>query len=490
MRNRAGGGRSRTGFHVAWWGMALSTVALCLVGWTCAAHRSSEDLGITPQPAVVDVSSAADSVPVVFSALDDLAPDQAVSAGGRLAPTLDSLRGRVSRAETAGGGAGPVRMRVADSAPGLPASAERALREPEGYVLAVQGRDATVVGGDSLGLLHGMVTLAKLAESRGGQLPSGVIADWPALRIRAVHFVARGVDEASARRIIDMARDHQFNTLIVQLGDGVALPSMSKIARADAWSPEAFRRIAAYARANGLEFVPELKLLTHQEKLFKKAYPDLMYNQWTYDPSNEETYKVVFAMLDDVIQAVHPRVIHIGHDEVEGVVRRARGSRRELAPGERALPPALFLADVDRLYDYLSARGIKVWMWGDMLATPEEFPRMMARQLHGDAGYASLLPRIPHDIVICDWHYEDDGPSFPTIERILKSGHRALGATWRRDATTRAFARYMGRVDSADGGMIATTWSIVQDGDWQGLQQLLQTSGDAFWNGDRASGGS
>ncbi|ULA67604.1 MAG: hypothetical protein LZF62_240213 [Nitrospira sp.] len=64
--------------------------------------------------------------------------------------------------------------------------------------------------------------------------------------------------------------------------------------------------------------IPEIKLLTHQEKFFQRRFPTVMFNSVSYDPRKDATYAVVLPFLDELIQALHPRAIHIGHDEAFG----------------------------------------------------------------------------------------------------------------------------------------------------------------------------
>ena len=48
-----------------------------------------------------------------------------------------------------------------------------------------------------------------------------------------------------------------------------------------------------------------------------------MFNTVSYDPRKDATYAVVFPFLDELIEAVHPRAIHIGHDEAFRMDRRS-----------------------------------------------------------------------------------------------------------------------------------------------------------------------
>lgn len=404
---------------------------------------------------------------------------------GRFGAAVDSVSAVLEEEET-GGDPRPVRVRIDDGSRALPAEVASGLARPEAFWIELTADSVSVVGSDTLGALHGLTRLEELKRSREDGLPTGRIVDWPVHRVRAAHFVLRNVGLDEAKRIVSLARRAQFNTLVVQLADGVAFPSMGEIPRSDAWSVEEFRSFLDYVRQNGLRFIPELQLLTHQEKLFRGAYPELLYNGYTYDPRKEETYERVFAIMDEIISLSDPDAFHIGHDEVEGPGK----SRSRLKEGETPLPAELFLQDVERLHRYLSEKGIETWMWGDMLISAREFPGMLSRHLHGDRAYADLRGRLPRDIVVTDWHYDDGQEAFPSSAAFLRAGHDVLGSTWKNERTTRAFSRYVAGLGPGARGMVATTWWHVQRDDWAVVEEILRTSGAVFWDptGDAAAG--
>ena len=202
-----------------------------------------------------------------------------------------------------------------------------------------------------------------------------------------------------------------------------------------------------------------------------------MFNAVTYDPRQEAVYKLVFPLLDEIIALIHPRAIHIGHDEVMGWNKAY--AAKMLRPNEHMLPDDLFLKDTLRVHDYLKAHGIETWMWGDMLISPEEFPGMLASELHGGSGYGKALRnQLPRDIVICDWHYDDDQPDFPSLVAMSKEGFRVIGSTWKKPETIRNFSRYAARHGAY--GMMATTWFHVQRKEWDVVERIIRESGDAF----------
>ena len=365
----------------------------------------------------------------------------------------------------------------------LPSNVRSALMRPDAYWIEAKRDAIRVVGADARGALHGLTTLEKLLNHGKGSVPLGHILDWPDHKIRALHLVLGGASpqqpstpSSVVREMIGKARRMQFNTLILQLANSVQFKSMERIVRPSSpWTVAEFLSVVRFARENGLEVIPEIKLLTHQEKLLRQHYPDLMYNKFTYDPQKNETYATVLPMIDEVIDEMRPKAVHIGHDELAGW-----DPQKNLEAGETVLPPELFLMDVQRLHAHLKRRGVDTWMWGDMLLAPQEFPDMGPRQLHGAHGHAALRSKIPQDIVICDWHYR--GLTFPSALAFAQAGHRVLGATWKRADNIRAFSRYVANMKMGGEGMIATTWHHVRREEWNLVDDIIKTSGEAFWN--------
>lgn len=299
--------------------------------------------------------------------------------------------------------------------------------------------------------------------------------------VKAFHFVLLAVPLDKAYWMVDEAKKAGYNTIVVQIADGVKLVNAPWKPRDDAWSKEEFISWIEYAKKRELEIVPEFKLLTHQEKFFQDRFPGLMYNSKTYDPSKEDVYQKVFALVDEVIDIVHPAAIHIGHDEVAGFNKTSR--EKWLKSDENVLPAELFYKDVMQIYNYLKKKGIETWMWGDMLISPDEFPDLpeeSKRPFHGAlAGYGKQLrAKLPKDIVICDWHYNDEQEEFPSLSTFQKEGFRVIGVTWVKEKTIKNFSRYAAKHNAY--GMMATTWWHVQKRNWDIVERIIKISGDTF----------
>ena len=301
-------------------------------------------------------------------------------------------------------------------------------------------------------------------------------------KVRAIHFVLRAVSYQDALRLIDQASMAQFNTVVVVLTDGVVLDSAPWKPRVDAWKKKELSDWVDYANLKGLAVIPELKLLTHQEKFFQHSFPTLMFNEKTYNPKNTFVYYQIFPLLDEVIKLIHPKAIHIGHDEVKGWAKSWKRRLKELAMIDDMLPADLFLEDVKVIHTYLRSKGIETWMWGDMLLSPEEFPETTRKwpSYHGGVkGYGKVLrDQLPKDIVICDWQYHLEPNEFPSLGLLRREGFRVLGATWKKEKTIQNFSYYAAH-HGAD-GMIATTWFHVQRKEWDVVDRIIKLSGQTF----------
>lgn len=331
--------------------------------------------------------------------------------------------------------------------------------------------------------LLGLASLALACKGLAGPAPARDAkrqeAAPVATQYRILHLVLRGNSLDVARNMVDAAQAAGYNAIQFLLTDGVNLDKAPWSPKSNAWTKAQLLEWVAYIRARGLEPMPEVKLLTHQQLFLAAKFPDLLFNAVTYDPRKEDVYKVVFPFLDEIIESFRPRIVHIGHDEVVGWNKPH--ARKMLKPGEVPLPAELFLQDVLRLHGHLRSKGIEVWMWGDTLMAPEEFPDMLARHLHGGLpGYGKVLrDRLPRDIVICDWHYFDEQKEFPSLARLQSEGFRVIAATWKQEETIRNFARYAR--DKGAYGLMATTWYNM-DAPKAGplVQWILRASGRFF----------
>jgi hypothetical protein len=279
--------------------------------------------------------------------------------------------------------------------------------DKEGYCLHVGDRSAIVAGRDYRGALYGVSSLAQLVQRWGKQslaVRKATVRDWPFLPIRWVHLYLPGKDQlAFAERYFrDFLLRSKFNGVVLEvggamrldshpeistgwrrtvaewyahgetmdkLGEGIPLGTANRFAASlhvgvggGAYiEKDDVRRLAAAAEQYGLEIVPEIQSLSHAYYIACPRRdvaedPDMTWPD-SYCPSNPESYRILFDVMDEYLDVLKPRRVHIGHDEwrAGAFCPRCRGKDT----GE------LYAQDVLKIQKHLAEKGIETWMWGD-----------------------------------------------------------------------------------------------------------------------------
>lgn len=344
----------------------------------------------------------------------------------------------------------------------------------EGYRLSVRSDRVLVLASDRRGLIYGVETFLQLLGS--GEEPAAetcLIEDYPKMGLRGVHFFMPAREDIPfiKRLIRYVLAPMRMNTIFLQVTAGMRFDRRPEIN--EAWekgnreaaegkkppvphgqlgggsylTKEEVREIVEYARAYGFEVIPEVQSLSHVEYLTmtypgiaersEDTYPD------SYCPLHPESHKIVFDMIDEVIEVFQPlRYIEMGHDEVYtmGVCERCKGKSRA----------ELYALDVNKIYDYLKSKGLGMMIWSDMLHTFRPY------------GCPDAIDMIPKDIVMMDfiWYFRTG----EDIEvRLLEKGFKVIMGNFYSSHYPRFAAR------SAREGVIGaevSTWCHANERDF------------------------
>ncbi len=261
------------------------------------------------------------------------------------------------------------------------------------------------------------------------------------------------------------------DTLILQIDYGYDYHSLPEFGSPWALRREDLQRIAAACRGAGMTLIPLIDCLGHQSWAANNAalltkHPEFDECQGKF-PGNQGIYcrswcplhphvhEVVFALMDELIDACGARAFHVGMDEVFLLADRDCPRCAGKDPAE------LFAGEATLLHDHLAARGCRMWMWGDRLIDGKATG--IGEWEASINGTAPAIDRIPKDIVICDWHYEK---AEPTPSAFIAKGFPVVACPWRRSEVALAQLASVRRLRQADGdaarlplGMLMTTWS-------------------------------
>jgi len=224
------------------------------------------------------------------------------------------------------------------------------------------------------------------------------------------------------------------------------------------------KKVIAAAEKQDIEMIPMINTYGHSEWLLNypemKQYADDPQNIYAYDATNPEIYKICSAIYDECIRLFSPKIIHIGHDEIQGrdFPKREKG---------KAIGSAnLILKDILYWHKFLKDKGIRTMMWGDMLLYLKESPDATNALTQESA--KKLRDTLPKDIMMTDWHYAPAAPNlYKSLEIFNKSGFDAIAATWYTPENVTNFAReaynqYSAPRKDNEGktlGLLQTTWA-------------------------------
>ncbi|MFC1525407.1 family 20 glycosylhydrolase [Candidatus Latescibacterota bacterium] len=377
----------------------------------------------------------------------------------------------------------------------------------EGYVLHAGDDGIALAGSDVAGTYYGVQTLHQAVRLDGGVLcmDKAEIQDWPYKAVRGVHLYMPGRGQIPFfKQLVTWLSSLKYNTMYLEVAGGMELerhPAINEawvkfcetaatypggqrgIQDSQPWvkdsthtelgqggflSKDEVAGLVAWARHHHVEVIPEVQTLSHAYYLCL-AYPEIAERQDdpfpdTYCPSNPRTYEILFDVLDEVIEVFSPRLIHIGLDEIInlGHCPRCRGkSGAELLAG-----------NINRIHEYLAARGIRTGMWGDKLlplATGGRFGGGMAMDDSNSYwGRANTIPAtyealgmIPRDIQITNWYWSID----PEASRVfVREGLEVVLGNFGGNFAAQKLDRWH-EVGAPEGilGAEVSTWCEVSD---------------------------
>jgi hypothetical protein len=359
------------------------------------------------------------------------------------------------------------------------------LKNKESFILNINDNNIKISSVDYVGLLNGLSTLETLLIKNKGVLTTSKIIDYPNHSIRALHISLWPAKIDDFKTVIKLARLNHFNMIIILNHFGVDLDSLKHLkAYGVKWTKEEFVNMIDFAKENGMEVVPALELLSHQDKFMSNQYPQFMYNKDTYDPRYKELYeKVVFPAINELLELTKANKFLIGHDEIAGG-NNWFYEKKILNKNEKQLPAELFLEDVKILNTYLISKGIEPWMWSDMLYQKEEFPSMneVNGSLNANNEYSNIRTEIPKNIILLPWHYEGKQKNFPTASLLTDLGFNILGTTFENKETIINYSNYVINLPLNTKGMVASTWYGISGEKKLAIYEIIKISGESFWN--------
>jgi hexosaminidase len=281
---------------------------------------------------------------------------------------------------------------------------------PQGYLLSIDDSGVELAGADDAGLFYGEATLAQLQRLHDGALPIGVIRDHPDFEVRGVMLdISRDKVPTTETLYASIERLAALKVNQVQLYSEhtFAYRNHPEVHRAASpFTAEEIIELDAFCRAHHVELVPNQNCLGHMNRwLAHERYRPLAIapngftdpygisrDPMTIEPRNPESLALVRELLAELLPLFTSHRVHVGLDEAWELPHERIDDFLDWVATLRGLPE-------------LSRR--EMLMWGDMLT-----------------GHTDLLEKLPADVTVCEWGYDDWYPFDERCAALAAAGRR------------------------------------------------------------------
>ncbi len=257
-------------------------------------------------------------------------------------------------------------------------------------------------------------------------VPLGVNMDWDNPQKKLIF------DEDIWNYIIDEAPKAGFNTILLDVNDGVQFKSHPEVSTEGAWSPEKIKEELKKCRERGLKVIPKLNF---------SATHDVWLKKYAWMLSTDVYYQVCKDLINELYELFEePEYIHLGMDEENNfMMTHAKVDLVVYRRGE------LLWHDLRFLVDCVKETGATPWIWHDMLfKNPEEFKKRFStdellispwyyRAFH-EEHFAPMPPERYEELG--EFKYLEEGHFFANFRRVAcplaKDGFKYVptGSAW------------------------------------------------------------
>jgi hypothetical protein len=319
-----------------------------------------------------------------------------------------------------------------------------------------------------------LATSARIGSAADSISPSDTLKSAPGKDrvLRGVHLMmGSDAQAASLQEQLPKLAALGVNALILETDYNFEFKSHPELSSRGCVTAARAHQLATEARRLGIRLIPQINCLGHQS--WSKTTLSLLVKYPQFDetpgqypnntniycrswcPQNPDVNKVIFALVDELVNAFEADAFHVGMDEVFLIAS-------EYCPRCRGGDPAkLFAKAVNDLHGHIvKERKWEMLMWADRLLDAKTMGYgEWESAKNGTAGAVDLIPK---DIILCDWHYELR-TNYPSVPFLAGKGFRVWPAGWKSLPAAKAFSEFSRRENNPNVlGYLCTTWGAVK----------------------------
>ncbi len=397
------------------------------------------------------------------------------------------------------------------------------LQTEDAFAVCTRQNEICVYSESECGLIYGVYEVLQQAQADNGYVQDGISFSAPQCPLRALKVYLPGEKQLNQfYKIVDMLLYYRYNTIIIEVGGAMEYKRHPEIneswieycnemrrypERADevqnmfGWvknsihfengdggflSQDTVRELVKYCRDRGMNVIPEVPCLSHSDYLLN-AHPELSERPYdpfpdTYCPSNPDSYKLLFEVMDEVIDVFRPNIMQIGHDEfyTYGLCERCR--QRSAAD--------ILAGDITRIHDYLAEHGIRLMYWSEKMLNhitswgegwggAERHCKCSRKTVHDMPATYTAIDKIPKDCISHNWYW---GMRESHDDEFLSRGMDMTYGNW----DPRGFVNWQKRVEAGAMGAAPSHWTTLEEVTMQRNSVLIDIVFGAylFWKTD------
>ncbi len=175
------------------------------------------------------------------------------------------------------------------------------------------------------------------------------------------------------KKVVDFLPSQGFNTLLIDIGEGLVLDSHPEIATKGAWTKEELKAEIVRLREMGITCIPKFNFSTRHNAWM---------GEWAYRVGAPEYYQMCRDIVEEVIDLFEtPKLFHLGLEEE---IAHQNDSVNICRSAKKKIEDALDLINL------CIKRGVRPWIWLDV---------------DGFGGWDNFCKNIPKETVVSTWFY-------------------------------------------------------------------------------------
>lgn len=252
--------------------------------------------------------------------------------------------------------------------PGSVSGNFNAVQTKEAYRIQIRSNTVKISSNAEAGLFYGVQSLLQLLRPTPNgnfNLPEGIIADWPDLELRMIHWDTKHHQSRmeTLKNYIDWSAFFKINAISFEIEDKYEYPRNPIIGAPGAFTTAEMHELTAYALERNIQLIPNVQAPAHMAFVLKhEQFAHLRSDGSNYQACmcDEEAMRLIFEMYQDMIDAT-PGVeyFHVSTDEVyyAGICEMCEMEYNEENRSQ------YWVDYVNRVHQWMEERGRKIIVW-------------------------------------------------------------------------------------------------------------------------------